>query len=385
MTELGLMEEGNGTPRRQRRHRRKKRRRGRAFIAVVLSLAVVGGIAYGLYYGATQLFGSFSEWFGEAEDYPGPGSGEVTVTIESGSSLRNIGSTLVDAGVVASQGAFVAAADENPEASSIQPGTYTLRREMRAADAITAMLEATTVVSRAAVPEGLRVRQTVDRLAEETEFAAEDLQAAVDSAELPDYAEGDAEGFLFPATYDLKQDSDAASLINAMINRFGQAAEDVGLANAAQARDMTIREMVTIASIVQREVRRTEDMPRVADVIYNRLSGACNANGVPEGRLQMDSTVHYAIDDYSTVFTSSEDRQIDSPYNTYRVSGLPPGPIASPGEEALSAVVNPAGGDDCYFVAIDLETGETAFAVTEEDHAANVARLQEYCTTSDLC
>lgn len=385
MSELGIMDETTSTPRRQRRRHRKRRRRGMSFIAVVLSLAVVGGIGYGLYWAGNQLFDGFSGLFAAGEDYPGPGTGEVTVTIEPGSSLRAMGSTLVEAGVVASQDAFVSAADEDPDAGSIQPGMYTLREEMKASDAIDLMLQSTTIVARPMIPEGLRVSQIVARLAEETEFGAEDLQAAVDSTELPEYAEGDPEGFLFPATYDLKEDTDAAGLINAMVGRFNQAAESVGVESAAEAHGMTVREIVTIASIVQREVRRTEDMPRVADVIYNRLSGACQANGVPNGRLQMDSTVHYAIDDYSTVFTSDQDRQVDSPYNTYRVSGLPPGPIASPGEEALAAAANPAGGDDCYFVAVDLDTGETAFAVTESDHAANVARLREYCTTSDLC
>jgi len=386
MTDLGLMDDEEPRPARRNRRRRRKRRRGGSVMAVLLSLAVVGTLGYGIYYGGSQIFDAVGEWFADGEDYPGPGSGEVEVTIESGSSLRAMGTTLVEAGVVASQDAFVSAADDNPDAGSIQPGTYTLRNEMSAEGAIDMMLETTTVVSRAAVPEGYRVRQTVSQLAEETEFAEEELQSAVDGAELPEYTEGDPEGFLFPATYDLHADTNAGGLIDMMVNRFGRAAEDVGLEAAATDRDMTMREMVTVASIIEREVSRPEDMPRVADVIYNRLSGACAEQGVPaDGMLQMDSTVHYAIDEYSSVFTSDEDRNVDSPYNTYRYPGLPPGPIASPGEQALQATASPAGGSDCYFVAVDLETGETAFAVTPEDHNANVARLEEYCTTSDLC
>src|SRR5699024_3796852 len=117
------------------------------------------------------------------------------------------------------QDAFVSAADDNPDAGSIQPGTYTLRNEMSAEGAIDMMLETTTVVSRAAVPEGYRVRQTVSQLAEETEFAEVELQSSVDGAELPEYTEGDPEGFLFPATYDLHADTNAGGLIDIMVNR----------------------------------------------------------------------------------------------------------------------------------------------------------------------
>ncbi len=373
--------------RRSRRGRRKKKRRSKvgSFLAVLLSLGVIGGLVAGVYYGGTAVLGGFSGIFGEAEDYPGPGSGAVEVTIEAGASLRSMGATLADADVVASQEAFVAAAEDNPAAAGIQPGTYTLARQMAAADAVAALVASTTVLDRVTIAEGLRESQTVERLAEETEFDATDIQAAIDAAELPEYADGDAEGVLFPATYDITQDTTPESLVTAMVERFGQAAEAVDLENAAAAHDLTPREALTVASIIQREVSREEDMPQVADVIYNRLSGACSANGVPSGRLQMDSTVHYAADDYSSVFSSSEMREIDSPYNTYRVSGLPPGPIASPGESALEAALTPAGTDSCYFVAVDLDTGETKFAETEAEHAVNVDELQAYCRESDLC
>ncbi|TDC50158.1 endolytic transglycosylase MltG [Jiangella ureilytica] len=370
-------------PRRQRRRRRKRSRFG-SFVAVVASLAVIGGVLGGIYYGGSALLNSVDGLFGEPEDFPGPGTGEVSVTIEDGATIRAMGATLVEAGVVASQDAFVAAADRNPQATGIQPGNYVLRSEMRASDAVAALVDGAGG-QRVSLPEGYRVRQTVERLAEVSGFSVEELQAAVDAATLPDYAEGDAEGFLFPASYGLGGDVTPDSLVASMIAGFEQTATEVGLVEGSAARELTPRQVVTVASIVQREVSREEDMPRVAEVIYNRLSGACTAKGVPEGRLQMDSTVHYAVDDYSSVYTTPEQRQVDSPYNTYRVSGLPPGPIASPGAAALSAALRPTTDDNCYFVAVNLETGETAFAVTEADHQANVARLDEYCTTSELC
>ena len=383
MSDLYTSEEEVVRPRRQRRRRRKRSRFG-SFVAVVASLAVIGAVLGGIYYGGRAVLDGIDGVFGEAEDFPGPGTGEVPVTIEDGATIRAMGATLVEAGVVASQDAFIAAADQNADSRSIQPGNYVLRSEMRAVDAVAALVSGEGG-QRVSLPEGYRVRQTVERLAEASGFSAEELQAAVDAATLPDYAEGQTEGFLFPAQYNVGGETTPDTLIANMIARFDEAATSVNLVEGAAALDLTPLQAVTVASIVQREVSREEDMPLVAEVIYNRMSGACTANGVPEGRLQMDSTVHYAVDDYSSVYTTSEMRQIDSPYNTYRVSGLPPGPIASPGEAALAAALSPTSEGNCYFVAVNLETGETAFGVTAEDQAANEALLDAYCRESDLC
>jgi UPF0755 protein len=390
MSHIGLtMDDGPRTTRgHHRRRRRRRRSRFGSRMAVFLSLFVVGGLLAAIFFGGRALFGDrFADIFASPEDYPGPGSGEVVVTIEPGASLRSMGATLADANVVASQEAFVAAAEENPEAARIQAGVYTLREEMKASDAIAVMIGTTTVIAKVTIPEGYRISQIVTRVAEETGFVPAEIQAGIDgSAALPAYAEGAAEGFLFPATYDIKADTTPASVVTMMFDRFSQAAEVVDLEAGAAARGLTPREAVTIASIVQREVRRDEDMPRVAQVIYNRLTGACSAHGIPAGLLQMDSTIHFAInDDTDTVFTTEVQRQVDSVYNTYIHAGIPPGPIASPGEAALRAALEPAGGSDCYFSAVNLDTGETKFAVTPEDHAANVAELQAFCRESDLC
>lgn len=390
MSHIGLMDDGPRTTRNQRRRRHRRRRRNRMFslLAVVVSVAVVGGLLAVIFFGGRSLFGdAFADTFAPPDDYPGPGSGEVTVTIESGASLRSIGLTLAEANVVASQEAFVAAAEENPQSSSIQAGEYTLREEMKASDAVQALIEAKTVVARVTIPEGFRASQIVARVVDETDLSAAEMNAAIEESDaLPKPADGEAEGFLFPATYDIKPDTTADSLVRMMFDRFNTAAEAVDLDAGAAERDLTPREIVTVASIVQREVRRDEDMLRVAQVIYNRLTGACRQHGIPAGLLQMDSTVHFALnDDTDSVFTTEEQRRVDSAYNTYLHSGLPPGPIASPGEAALRAALEPAGGPDCYFSAVNLETGETKFAVTRKDHEANVAELQAFCRESDLC
>lgn len=372
-----------GSHRRGRRKKRKKRRVG-SFFAVLLSLAVVGGLIAGVYYGGSALINALSDVV-EAEDYPGPGYGEVTVTIEEGSTLRAMGGVLAEADVVASQQAFVQAAESNPQARQIQAGTYTLARQMSAADAVSMLVEGSGEHDSVTIPEGFRQVQILERLAEATEFELDEFESALEEVELPEAADGEAEGFLFPATYELRSDVTPASLLQGMVDRFAQAAETVGLDQATEDLDHSVRELVTVASIVQREVQLDEDRPRVAEVIYNRLSGECAAAGVPNELLQMDSTVHYAVDDYSSVFTSSEMREVDSPYNTYRNPGLPPGPISAPGETALEAAVNPADEGNCYFVTVDLETGETRFAETEAEHEANVEVMREYCRESENC
>ncbi|MBD0292344.1 MAG: endolytic transglycosylase MltG [Jiangellaceae bacterium] len=390
MSHLGLtMDDGPRTTRaaRRRQHRRRRRHRVFALVAVLVSLAVVGGLVAAVAFGGRAIFGGvFAGISAPAPDYPGPGSGQVVVTIEPGVSLREMGSTLTDAGVVASQEAFVEAAEKNPAALGIQAGQYTLRKEMRAADAVLALIESTTVLGRVVIPEGFGKAQIIERIVEQAGFPVEEVQAAVEAAPLPAYSDGDAEGFLFPATYDIKPDTTAASLVKMMVDRFGQAAESVGLEAGAAARNLTPRQAVTLASIIQREVHLEEDMADVAQVAYNRLSGACNSRGIPAGLLQMDSTVMYAAPGQSDgVFTSDQLRSINSPYNTYRMKGLPPGPIASPGELALQAALNPSNGDYCFFSAVNLDTGETKFAVTTEEHAKNVAELQAFCRESDLC
>ncbi len=385
MSQLGIQmaEDSRGTRSRRHTKRRQRRRRRKSFVALVLVLAVVGAVSAGIFFGGQAIIDRGRELFGAPADYPGPGTGEVIVEITPGATLTDMGQILEDAGVVASAKAFVNASNDNSRSGQIQPGSYTLMSEMKAADVIIAMLQATEIVGKVAVPEGLRESLTVARIAEEGGFDPAAVQAAVDAAPLPPYAEGDAEGFLFPATYDLTPDSDPTSVVANMIDRFGTAAETVGLEAGAAARGLTPRQVVTIASIVQREVRNVSDMPMVAEVIYNRLAGKCGP--VIGTRLQMDSTVHYATNDYSSVFTSDAARATQSPYNTYVVGGLPPGPIASPGEAALAAALNPSNAGYCYFAAINLETGETRFATTDAEHQANVAQLQAYCRESDLC
>lgn len=375
MSELGL-----GTPDTRAEQSHVCRRRGHSAIATLVAMgvvvAIVGGIAYfGRSYLSDLLPG------GGTDDFDGPGTGSVLVQVASGDSVTTIGGTLEEAGVVATQEAFLDAASGNPAATGIQPGSYEMRLEMAAVDALSILVDPTNrVVDTVALPEGLRLDESLTRLASGAGLALAELQtAAADPAAigLPAYAEGKLEGFVFPATYDFEPGTPAADVIATAVRRFTQAAATVQLEAKAPTVALTPLQVVTVASIIEAETSRAEDMPKVARVIYNRL-----ADGM---QLQMDSTVHYAVGESGSVFTTDAERATDHPYNTYRITGLPPGPIGSPGEASMAAALAPADGTWLYFVTVDLEDGDTRFATTGEEHAANVRLLQEYCTTSDLC
>jgi UPF0755 protein len=358
-------------------------RRALGCLAGLLALAVVVAAAVAaVTVGASQL----RRLLQGPEDYTGGGTGRVLVEVGEGDSATTIGETLHDAGVVKSVEAFTDAAAEDPDSRGIQVGYYQLRKEMSAAAALAVLVDPENLIQdRVTVPEGLTVDQTVAVLAEETDFTARRLRAVLarpSSLGLPAYAAGDPEGFLFPATYLVRPDATARSLLRDMVRRFEEAAADVGLVRGAAELGLSPHDVVTVASLVQREARREDDLSGVAEVVYNRLDGSCRGTG---RLLQLDSTVHFAAGDNDSVFTSEEMRRIDSPYNTYQVPGLPPGPIASPGEAALRAALEPTDEGWCYFVTVDLDSGETAFARTGAEHRDNVGRLQDYCADSDRC
>ena len=343
------------------RRERRRRRQRRTATVLVLTLALFGAAAYVVFGLARPVV----EGFFESDDYEGPGTGTVEVQIEAGDTGRAIGQTLQEADVVKTADAFVDEASQDPRAASIQPGTYQLRSQMSAAAALDMLLDPASRVSvRAAVPEGLTVDETYQRLMEATGIPVEEFEkAAAGGIGLPPESGGDPEGYLFPATYEFQPDVTAPEILTAMVARHTQAMDSVGVPPERR------REVLVKASLIQDEARRPEDFGKVARVIENRL-----AAGMP---LQFDSTVNFATGK-SGITTTDEDRAIDSPYNTYKYPGLPPGPINSPGEMALEAALNPTPGDWLYFVAVNPDTGETRFAVTAEEHAANVELFRQW-------
>jgi UPF0755 protein len=343
---------------------RGRRRRGRSPVAVVLSLLVLAGLVGGIVVGGKALIALVNP---PSEDFVGQGSGDVQIRIAVGDTLSDIGRTLESEGVIASVGPFVDAAELQPAATGIQPGVYGMREGMSGQAALDLLLDpASRLFSRVTIPEGFTVQAVLGRVAEATDTPVEELQAvAADPAALglPAYANGSLEGFLFPATYDFTPDDAPADMLREMIQRTEQA-----LAALQIPEDQRLT-VLTKASLVQAEASSEGDMAKVARVLENRL-----AIGMA---LQLDTTVNYA-NGKGGITTTPEDRANLSPYNTYQHPGLPPGPINNPGEQALRAVLAPAEGDWRYFVVVDPDTGDTRFAVTAEEHQANVLLFQQW-------
>lgn len=366
--------------------RRKPRSRLSGCIPVLIVLALVGG---GLYFGITRGMDAIRDQFQDPEDYAGPGKGKVAFQVVSGDSISDMGRNLVEADVVASLEAFTAAAALDPEGSrGIQVGFYELKKQMKAADVVDILVDPSNIVSdTVTVPEGLTVAQIVETLAKNTDFKAKKFTKALDNPDqlgLPDYADGNAEGYLFPATYAFGPDATPTAMLTAMVDRWRQAADSAGLEEAAAELGYTPHELMTVASLVQAE-GRGDDMPKVARVIYNRLEIDPNPSA---GFLQVDAAVNYALGRGPiTRLTQDEiDSVSDSPYNTYTQKGLPPGPIEAPGDDAIDAAANPADGPWIFYTTVNLETGETKFTDDYDEFLGFKAELDDYCATqSDRC
>ncbi|WP_010148612.1 endolytic transglycosylase MltG [Serinicoccus profundi] len=364
-------------------HYRQRRRRHRNPVLKVLALtlAALVVVVAGVY-----SFGSMRSLLpdlsaGEAvstTDYEGEGSGEVIVEIPQGAAGAQIAEILVEEDVVGSVAAFSTALQANPDSSAIQPGTYRMANQMSSEAALGRLLDPEfREFSGVTVREGLWVDETFQVLAEGTGHDVADYEA-VDPAdlELPEAAEGELEGFLYPSTYEFGPDSTPAEQLQAMIDQGVQVYDELGIA------DEDLREVVVKASIVQGEGQFAEDLPKIARVMENRIEG----NSETSGFLQMDSTVHFIYQERGRAGTTEEQRSNDSPYNTYVHPGLPPGPINSPGEDALRAANEPEAGDWVYFVTVNPSTGETKFAETYEEHLANQDEFLQWCEDNpDQC
>src|SRR2546430_13203224 len=217
------------------------------------------------------------------------------------------------------------------------------------------------VQTRVVIPEGWRLSQIIAALGRDTGNLKGYQQAIRNTAalSLPSFAHGHPEGSLFPATYDVQPNPRPLKVLQAMVTRFGQEAADIGLPTAAAHAELTQSDVITVASLIQAEGKRQSDFPKIARVIYNRL------NSNPQIKLQLDSTVLYALNTHGVRATDQQitvqQIKVKSPYNTFLHTGLPPGPIDSPGDAAIKAALHPAHGTWMYFVTVDPKSGLTKF------------------------
>lgn len=357
--------------------RRRKRRSIPGCLAVLVALAVVAG---GFYFVVTKGIDAISDkFFSSAEDYDGPGRGKVSFEVADGDVVAQICRNLKKQTVVASVDACLEAANANADSNKIQVGLYPMKKEMAAEDAIAVLVDPDKIIrNNVTIPEGLRVDEVVQILSKSSDYPVSAFDKVLDDPSqlgLPDYAEGNPEGYLFPSTYDFGKKETPLTMLTAMVDQWERAASDAGLEAAAGRLGYTPAELMVVASLVEAE-GRGDDMSRIARVIYNRLEGE-ETNGL----LQIDATVNYAADNELGAVPTTEDLELDSPYNTYKYPGLPPTPIEAPGASAMKAAAHPAEGGWYYYVTVNLATGETKFAETYDEFLGYKDELREYCET----
>lgn len=297
-------------------------------------------------------------------------STEQFVEIPVGRGPASIGTTLADAGVVSSSEAFRLAVWLRGSGRRLQAGEYRFDRPMTAAEVVDKLAKGEVHVRAVTFREGLTVREMAVVFESSGFGSAADFIAASRNASLIndlDPEARDLEGYLFPDTYTLPRSATAVQLIERMVNRFQKAATPE-LRQAATARGLSLRELVTLASLVEKETAKPDERPVVSGVYTNRLRIGMG--------LQCDPTVIYALmlaGRYDGNIRKG-DLQIDSPYNTYRYAGLPPGPIAAPGEASLHAAANPA--DVPYFYFVSRNDGSHVFSTTLDEHNRAVNEFQ---------
>lgn len=314
--------------------------------------------------GVVLVAGAGAAWLWAALRPPAPGDAVPrTVIVSAGDSGWTIARRLEAEGLVRRAWAVVAAARLLGVAHRLQHGEYRFTPSQPALAILRAMVRGDRVVHRITIPEGATVRQIADLLAaaglaDRERFLRLALREGRRFARsgLDDLPVDSLEGYLFPETYLLHRGMDEAALVERFLDEF-EARVGPAVRTAARARGLSPHQLLTVASMVEREARAPDERPVIAGVIYNRLRRGM--------RLEIDATVLYALGEHKPVVTFA-DLEVDSPYNTYRYAGLPPGPIANPGAAAIAAAAAPAEVPYLYYVL--RPDGRHHFSRTYEEH-----------------
>lgn len=339
-------------------------------VLLVLGLVAVGGVlAY-----ASYLLG------GE------PGEGEpVTIEVKSGATANGIGIVLSEQDVVRSALAFRLVARSKGLDSQLQAGTYELETGMTVEEAIDGLLagprEAETF--RVLVPEGLTVLETLERLAAQSEHNVEDYRAVLEARSLslpewvpdlssfgPDVREP-YEGLLFPETYDFKIGTGPQQILQRMVDQLAKTVDAVAESQVQEMEEAGYSryEVLIAASLIERETRVDDERGTVAGVVFNRLEA--------ERPLQIDATVLYALGPPYKDRVLFEDLEVESPYNTYQVTGLPPTPISGVGRASIQAAFDPLEVEFLYYVLDADCSGRHVFSTSLEEHNRNVKAFRD--------
>lgn len=326
-----------------------RRLAGFAAAALVLGLGLLGGAWY------------------LALQPPASGKGETVVEIPRGAALSRVADILESAGVIRSAPAFALLARYQDRAGALRAGEYAFAPNLRAMEVLDRLAAGAVMTHRVVVPEGLRMEEVAARIeAAGLGSAAEFLSVAREPATAAALGIPGAslEGYLFPETYELAKGIPASEIARLMVDHFFAVWR--GVEPQARARGLSMHEVVVLASLVEKETAAQEERPLIAAVFLNRLERRM--------RLETDPAVIYGIADFDGNLRRAHLADVTNLYNTYQHAGLPPGPIASPGAAALSAVVDPAEADYLYFVA--RKDGTHQFSRSYGEHVRAVNRFQ---------
>jgi UPF0755 protein len=315
----------------------------------------------------------FATWFlfSLFQPFKGDGDGEVRVQIPTGASVTQIGDILEENDVVASAFFFRARVTLGGNRGDLKPGSYRLAHDMSYGAAIDALSEGPPKdIITITIPEG-RSRAEIASIVKSAGLSGSYERASARSSEidLSEYRAGgasDLEGFLFPATYELKRGASADDLVARQLEAFEDQFAGVDLRKARR-KNLTPYDVLIIASMVEREASVAEERPVIASVIYNRLRA-----GMPLG---IDATIRFATGNWTEPLKVSE-LELDSPYNTRKHANLPPGPIGNPGLDSIRAAADPADTDYLFFVVKPCGEGEHAFSETEAEFLEDSAQYE---------
>ncbi|NBY15849.1 MAG: endolytic transglycosylase MltG [Actinobacteria bacterium] len=309
-------------------------------------------------------------------DYRGSGEQITKIKIAKGQTVSQIANILKAQGVISSVDRFVGLCADTDTCSQLQPGIYRIRTKLPVAAALSALFDPTNrIYSGLLIREGLRNSEIISLLSQETKIPESEFVVALKSPQkvgLPTWAHGNAEGFLFPATYDFPAAATASQILRIMIQKACVEYDSVGLPIHAKKLGLTPHQLLTVASILQAE-SHPRDYSKVARVILNRLAAPM--------RLQMDSTVAYGLNK-KKVILSDRELTTATPYNTYLNDGLPPGPINNPGVQAIESAAKPANGDWLYFITTNLDTQETKFTSSYLEFLRFKDEFINFCTAN---
>ncbi|MDO4851781.1 MAG: endolytic transglycosylase MltG, partial [Actinomycetota bacterium] len=284
----------------------------------------------------------------------------VTIVVAEGSSTKTIAAQLEEAGVIDSGRTFTNYVKNHGQANALKPGTYSFVTGMDESEVAALLVAGPASEGNLVIPEGVTLKETAEVVHGACPQISVDEFVQLAKTGAPRYAadypflanayNDSLEGYLFPKTYEVSEGATADDVIRMQLDQFAKETQDIDY-SYAKGKGLSQSDVITIASIIEEEAYIDEDRPKIASVIYNRLAKPM--------RLQLDSTVIYALDGKAGEHLSTEDTRVESPYNTYINNGLPPGPISSPGRTSIEAAAQPAQTDYLYYVLTSRDGSQT--------------------------